>query len=74
MSGADGTVNSDTISNEPAPIDGVHKIGKHAKYLFDVIKQLELLGIQAALPSLPKFVVVGDQSAGKSSVSERSRI
>lgn len=36
----------------------------------EVIRRLESLGIDATLSSLPKFVVVGDQSHGKSSAVE----
>lgn len=50
--------------------DAMRNLGADSYQLIKVIKKLEDLNIDATLPSLPKFVVVGDQSAGKSSVVE----
>lgn len=50
--------------------DAMRSLGADSYQLIKVIKKLEDLNIDATLPSLPKFVVVGDQSAGKSSVVE----
>lgn len=62
----------DALSNTPitAQPDSMAALGIHSRQLIQVINRLESLGIQSTLPSLPKFVVVGDQSAGKSSIVE----
>lgn len=44
--------------------------GERSKQLIQTIKNLSALNIDNTLPSLPKFVVVGDQSHGKSSLIE----
>ena len=40
-------------------------LAEHSRQLLQVVKNLDNLGINATLPSLPKLIVVGDQSAGK---------
>lgn len=45
--------------------------GQQSRKLIETVQQLESLGIDATLPSLPKFVVAGDQSSGKSSIIVR---
>ena len=46
------------------------RLGCKSRDLIRVIQKLDALGIDSTLPSLPKFVVVGDQSQGKSSIIE----
>lgn len=45
-------------------------VGGKARSLIQVVQRLESLGINATIPSFPKFAVVGDQSHGKSSIVE----
>ncbi|KAK5123566.1 hypothetical protein LTR85_002604 [Meristemomyces frigidus] len=56
--------------NRSASEDAMHTLGSKSRALIKVIQKLETLDIDATLPSLPKFVVVGDQSQGKSSIIE----
>ncbi|RMY59838.1 hypothetical protein D0865_01853 [Hortaea werneckii] len=55
---------------DPSTHDAMAAIGSKARSLIQVIQRLETLGIHATIPSFPKFVVVGDQSHGKSSIVE----
>lgn len=45
-------------------------LGQHSRELIQAIKKTESLHIQSPLKSLPKFIMTGDQSAGKSSITE----
>ena len=68
------TQDSDATMSGPdysSPIlqDAMHYLGVDSRRLIQGIKKLEELNISTTL-QLPKFVVVGDQSAGKSSIVE----
>jgi hypothetical protein len=55
--------------SSPLLQDAMHYLGADSRRLIQGIKTLEELNISTTL-QLPKFVVVGDQSAGKSSIVE----
>jgi hypothetical protein len=46
----------------------MQSLGVHLRRLNEGIKKLQELNINTTLSSLPKYAVVGDQSAGKSSI------
>ncbi|KAK4579939.1 hypothetical protein LTR86_000140 [Recurvomyces mirabilis] len=50
--------------------DAMLGLAQHSHQLIHAIQNLDALGIDATLPSLPRFIVVGDQSTGKSSIVE----
>lgn len=73
-SAAPGTPTETQASMEATTPNGDHaaiySLGADSHNHIQVIKKLGDLGIDATLSSLPKFVIVGNQSAGKSSVVE----
>ena len=52
----------------PLAPDGLAIVGRDAKRLIDAIDKLKQIGLQSVDTELPELVLVGDQSAGKSSL------
>ena len=64
------TANAQETPPQTTSSTSLDRVGKHVKPLLEVINELRRQGVEDLIPPLPKIVVVGDQSTGKSSLIE----
>lgn len=59
---------ADTMAAATSEQTGLEAVGKHVKRLIDMMEDLRRIGLKDIDTHLPELVLVGDQSAGKSSL------
>ncbi|RDL37144.1 uncharacterized protein BP5553_04577 [Venustampulla echinocandica] len=59
---------TDTMATTTSEQTGLEAVGKHVKRLIDMMEELRRIGLKDIDTHLPELVLVGDQSAGKSSL------
>lgn len=51
---------------------GLETVGHDVRWLIDLLDELRKIGLEGIVDHLPELVIVGDQSAGKSSLMSGS--
>ncbi|KAJ5051665.1 uncharacterized protein L3040_001440 [Drepanopeziza brunnea f. sp. 'multigermtubi'] len=61
-------IRQQAAAKSPPIMSGLEVIGKNVKTLVDTIEDLKRIGLKSIDAKLPELILVGDQSAGKSSL------